>query len=102
MRHKPMYNSLRLTYQDTSGLEQMFYCDEISTNKQISNMIGMPVKDSGARYITSDDIDFEIDGLIIENDIKHRIVAQPEIRPIKDNNSRRRGTTRKVKIIETT
>lgn len=102
MRHKPLYNNLRLTYQDTSGIEQKFYCNEISRNKIVNSLIGMPVKDSGARYITSSDIDFELDGLVIENDNIHRIQSIPDIKPIRDNNSRRRGTTRKVKVIETT
>ena len=102
MRNKPLYNNLRLIYKDLDGVEHKFYCDEVSTNKRVSFMLNMPVKDSGARYITSDDIDFEEDGEIIEQDSGaiHRILSQPEIRPIKDNNSRR-GKYRRVKIIET-
>jgi len=101
LRHKPIYNNLFLTYEDIDGNEQKFYCDEISTNKKINVLIGMPVKDSGARYITASDIDFAIDGVIIQGEVEHRITAQPEKKPLKDNNSRR-GTYRTVKIIETT
>src|SRR6056297_3641667 len=101
LRHKPIYNNLFLTYEDKSGEEYGFYCSEISTNKRISSMLGMPVKDSGARYITSSDLKFEIDGVIIQGEVEHRITAQPEKKPLKDNNSRR-GTYRTVKIIETT
>ena len=62
----------------------------------------MPVKDSGVRYITSADIDFTLDALIIESGNKHRITAQDDIRPIEETNARRRGSTRKVKVIDTT
>lgn len=96
-----MYNSLFLTYEDNDGNEQKFYCDEISTNKRINVLIGMPVKDSGARYITTSDIDFVIDGVIIQGETEHRITTEPQTKPLKDNNSRR-GSYRKVKIIETT
>jgi len=63
-------------------------------------MLGMPVKDSGARYITSSDLKFEIDGVIIQDGVKHRILTEPDTKPIKDSNSRR-GSYRKVKVIET-
>ena len=101
MRHKPMYNDLRLKYQDSDGNETWFYCSEISSNKQINVILNMPTKDSGVRYITTANIDFEVDGLIIQGDDIHRITAEPDIKPIKDNNSRR-GAYRKVKVIDAT
>jgi len=97
-----MYNDLFLKYKDIDGNEQGFYCKEISSNKRISVLINMPVKDSGVRYITDSDIDFVVDGVIIDSfGNEHIIEAEPEIKPIKDNNSRR-GAYRKVKVIETT
>jgi len=100
MRHKPRYNDLFLTYKDKSGEENGFYCSEVSTNKRISSMLGMPVKDSGARYITTSDLNFVIDGVIIEGEVKHRILTEPDTKPLKDGNSRR-GQYLKVRVIET-
>ena len=31
MRHKPMYNNLKLTYKDLDGVEWLFYCNEVSS-----------------------------------------------------------------------
>lgn len=100
MRHKPMYNNLRLIYKDTDGVEWLFYCNEVTSSKQVALLIGQPVKDSGSRFITESDIDFVIDGVIIQGDDIKRITEIPEIRPIKDNNGRR-GVYRKVKVIVT-
>lgn len=100
MRHKPMYNNLRLVYKDIDDVEHLFYCNEVTSSKQVALLIGQPVKDSGSRFITESDIDFVIDGVIIQGDEIKRITEIPEIRPIKDNNGRR-GVYRKVKVIVT-
>ena len=100
MRHKPTYNNLRLVYRDLDGIEWPFYCDEISSRKEAPLLIGQPVKNTGSRYITDSDIDFVIDGEIIQGTDIKRIIDMPEIKPIADNNSRR-GAYRKVKVIVT-
>ncbi len=100
MRHKPMYNNLRLTYKDPDGVEWLFYCDEVSSSKQVALLIGQPVKDAGSRFITDSELEFEIDAEIIQGENIMRIIEIPEIKPIKDNNSRR-GVYRKVKVIVT-
>ena len=100
MRHKPTYNNLRLVYKDLDGVEWPFYCNEISATKSAVLLIGQPVKDTGSRYITDEDIDFVIDGEIIQGTEIKRITDIPEIRPMADNNGRR-GIYRKVKVIVT-
>lgn len=100
MRHKPMYNNLRLIYKDLDGLEWMFYCDEVTSNKQVALLIGQPVKDAGSRFITDSSLNFEIDGEIIQGDEIKRILEMPEVKPMQDNNGRR-GVYRKVKVIVT-
>ena len=100
MRHKPMYNNLRLTYEGTDEVPHKFYCNEITSNKEVSMLINQPVKDAGSKFITDSNIDFEIDGTIIQGESIKRILQLPEIKPIKDNNSRR-GVYRKVKVIIT-
>ena len=101
MRHKPTYNNLRLVYRDLDGVEWAFYCDEMSSRAETVLLIGQPVKDTGSRYITDSELDFVIDGEIIQGTEIKRITALPEIKPIADNNSRR-GAYRKVKVIVTT
>lgn len=101
LRHKPMYNGLRLVHQDSDGYETTFYCDEVTTNKQVAILIGQPVKDTGSRFITDSDIDFKIDDVIIQGEEIKRITNIPDIKPVKDNNSRR-GSYRKVKVLVTT
>ena len=101
MRHKPMYNSLRLVHQDSDGYERTFYCDEVSNNKQVAILINQPIKDTGSRFITESDIDFQIDDIIMYGEETKRITEMPDVKPIKDNNSRR-GMYRKVKVIVTT
>lgn len=101
MRHKPMYNNLRLTHKDSDDVERTFYCNEVTSSKQVAFLIGQPVKDSGSRFITDSDIDFKIDDVIIQGTSLKRIIEIPEIRPVKDNNSRR-GSYRKIKVIITT
>lgn len=101
MRRKPMFNNLRLTYVDVDGYEHTFYCNELSNTKDINTIIMQPIKDGGSRFITDADIDFEIDGEIIQGEETKRITELPEIKPMKDNNSRR-GIYRKVKVIVTT
>lgn len=100
MRHKPMYNNLRLIYKDLDGIEWLFYCDEVTSSKQVALLIGQPVKDSGSRFITDSELDFVVDGEIIQGDNILRITEIPEIKPMKDNNGRR-GVYRKVKVIVT-
>lgn len=100
MRHKPTYNNLRLIYKDLDGVEWQFYCNEISTQKSVQLLIGQPVKDAGSRFITDSELDFVIDGEIIQGDNVMRIIELPEIKPMKDNNGRR-GVYRKVKVIVT-
>ena len=100
MRHKPMYNNLRLIYKDLDDNEWQFYCDELNTQKAVQLLIGQPVKDAGSRFITDSEIDFEIDGVIIQGTNVMRIIDIPEIKPMKDNNGRR-GVYRKVKVIVT-
>lgn len=100
MRHKPAYNNLRLIYKDLDGVEWQFYCNEVTSQAAVQLLIGQPVKDVGSRYITDSDLDFAIDGEIIQGTEIKRIIEMPEIRPIKDNNSRR-GVYRKVKVIVT-
>ncbi len=101
MRHKPMYNSLRLTYKDSDNYETTFYCDEVTNSAKVAIMIGQPIKDSDSRFITDSDIEFKIDDVIIRGDEIKRITDIPELKPIADNNSRR-GIYRKVKVIVTT
>lgn len=101
MRHKPMYNNLRLIYKDLDGVEWQFYCNEVSSSKQVALLIGQPVKDAGSRFITDSSLDFVIDGEIIQGESVKRITEIPEIKPIVDNNGRR-GVYRKVKVIVTT
>ena len=96
-----MYNDLRLVYKDLNGEEWLFYCNEVTSSKQIALLIGQPVKDTGARFITDSELDFVIDAKIIQGDNVKRITEIPEIRPVKDNNGRR-GIYRKVKVIVTT
>lgn len=100
MRHKPMYNNLRLIYKDLDGVEWQFYCNEVTSQASTVLLIGQPVKDLGSRYITDSELDFVIDGEIIQGDNVMRIVELPEIKPMKDNNGRR-GVYRKVKVIVT-
>lgn len=100
MRHKPMYNNLRLVYKDLDGVEWGFYCNELTSQKETVLLIGQPVKDAGSRYITDSEIDFVIDGMIIQGTDTKRITSLPEIKPMADNNSRR-GAYRKVKVIVT-
>lgn len=102
MRHKPKYNQLRLIYVDLDGNEHLIYCNNVTNDKTISNFIGQPVKDSGSRFITDSDVEFEIKGVIMMNDVKKRITALPEIKIKADNNNARRGYYRKDKVIETT
>lgn len=101
MRHKPMYNNLRLVYRDLDGIEWPFYCDEITATKSVVLLIGQPVKDTGSRYITDSDIDFVLDAEIIQGAEIKKITDLPEIKPMADNNGRR-GVYRKVKVIVTT
>ena len=101
LRHKPLYNSQRLTYVDSDDVEHMFYCDEVTYSKRITMLLNQPVKDSGKRFITTSDLEFEIDRFIMQDGVKHRITDLPEIKPLKDNNSRR-GKVRKAKVIVTT
>jgi hypothetical protein len=100
MRHKPKYNSMKLIYVDLDEQEHLIYCDDVSSSKYVSNLIGQPTKDSGSRFITDSDVEFEIDGVIMMEDKKKRITALPEIK-IKGNNTRR-GYYRKDKVIDTT
>ena len=96
-----MYNSLRLVHQDSDENERIFYCDEVTNSVQVAVLIGQPIKDNNSRFITDSDIDFKIDELIIRGEEIKRITDIPEVKPIKDNNSRR-GIYRKVKVIVTT
>ena len=100
MRHKPRYNNLRLTYVDLDGNETRFYCNDVTSNKNISFLIGMPIKDSGSRFRSSSDIDFEIDAKIIMGYNVKIITELPKIK-IKGNNARR-GLYRGDKVIVTT
>ena len=100
MRHKPVYNNLRLIYKDLDGVEWLFYCNEVSSSKQVALLIGQPVKDGGSRFITDSELEFEIDAEIIQGENILRITEIPEIKPMKDNNGRR-GVYRKVKVIVT-
>lgn len=102
IRHKPRYNSQRLTYVDGNEEEHMFYCDEVTYSKQVSMLLNQPVKDSGKRFITESDIDFEIDRVIVQDGVKHRITDVPEIRPNENDNNSRRGHFKKAKVIVTT
>jgi hypothetical protein len=81
--------------------EKTFYCDDVTSNRYVNSLIGMPVKDGGSRFITDSDIDFEIDEVIVMNDgTKKRITEIPEVR-IKGNNARR-GVYRKDRVLVTT
>ncbi|MDA3807962.1 MAG: hypothetical protein PF440_08645 [Thiomicrorhabdus sp.] len=100
MRHKPKYNNMRLVYVDIDDTEHLFYCNDVSANKYITNLIGQPIKDSGSRFITDSDIDFQIDAVVMMNGTKKRITQLPDIK-LKGNNSRR-GYYRADKVIETT
>lgn len=102
LRNKPRYNSQRLTYVDKNNEEHMFYCDEVTHNKRVAMLLNLPVKDSGSRFITSSDLDFEIDAEIIQGESIKRIMEVPEIKPIKSDNNSRRGRFRKDKVIVTT
>ena len=101
LRHKPKYNDLRLVYQDVSGIEHTLYCNDVTSSKYVSNLIGQPIKDSGSRFITDSDIDFEIDGTIIMGDNIKRITELPEVR-MRGNNMRRGYFKRSDKVIVTT
>lgn len=101
MRHKTKYNSIWLIHVDVDDNETSFQCDEVTSNARVAILINQPVKDTGSRYITESDIAFKIDDrLVIGEEIK-RILEIPELRPIKDNNTRR-GIYRKVKVLVTT
>lgn len=89
-----------LTYQDTDGKEYGFYCNQITSNRQVTMLIGQPVKDGGSKFITDSDLDFEIDGTIIQGENTLRITSIPEITPKQDNNSRR-GIYRRERVIIT-
>ena len=102
MRHKPKYNNLRLTYVAIDGTETSFACNDVTSSKYISNLIGQPIKDSGSRFITDADIDFEVDGEIIMGGDTKRVTALPEVKIKIDDNNSRRGYYRKDKVIETT
>lgn len=102
MRHKPKYNNMRLTYVAIDGTERDFYCNDVTSSKSISNLIGQPIKDSGSRFITDSDIEFEIDGEIMMGETTKRIIGLPEIKIKADNNNSRRGYYRKDKVIVTT
>ena len=99
MRYKPKYNSQKLIYQDPDGNEYMFYCDELSYNQVINMQIGQPIKDSGARFITDSEIEFSLNGKIIQGESIARILALPEITPKTEDNNSRRGRFRADKVI---
>jgi len=102
MRRKPKYNNVRLVYKDSNSVEHTFYANEVSSSKQVSLLIGMPIQDTGSRYITDSDLVFAIDGVIMVGETTARITALPEITPRKEDNNSRRGYTRKDKVIITT
>ena len=101
VRYKPRYTSLILTYVDSDGNETKFYCDEVSKSKTVAYLINMPVKDSGSRFITDSDIDFEIDGVIMYGEETKRIIEIPDVKPHKNYNTRR-GVYRRDKVLVTT
>ena len=102
MRHKPKYNNMRIVYMDSDEVEHIFYANEVTSNKGIIALLGMPIKEGEARYLTDSDIDFKIDDIIIIGEDIKRITSLPEIRPRQDdNNSRRASTYRKDKVIVT-
>ena len=100
MRHKPRYNNIELVYVDGDGHEQTFFANDVTSSKYITNLIGHPTKDSGSRFITDYDIDFEIDRIIMMGETKKRITGLPEVK-IRGNNTRR-GFFRKDTVIVTT
>jgi len=101
MRYKPRYNSIHATYQDKNGAQFPFDCDEVTMNKQVAFAIGMPIQDTGKRFITESDIDFQINAKIIVGDETVLIQSLPEMKPVNDNNTRR-GIFRRNKVIVTT
>ena len=101
MRHKPKYNNQYLIYEDKDGNQTGFYCNELHNNKQIEMLINQPVKDGGSKFITDSDIDFAINGKIIQGDVTYRIQSLPDIIPRSTDNNSRRGYFRKDKVIIT-
>ena len=100
MRHKPKYNELKLVYMDNDGVETAFQANDVTASKYVSTLLGMPIKDSGSRFITDSDIEFVIDNVIVFGEDTKRITELPEVK-IKGNNQRR-GYYRRDKIIVTT
>lgn len=102
MRHKPKYSNIKLVYVNKDGQETTFLAKDVTSSKQVTNLIGQPIKDSGSRFITDADIDFEIDAYVMlaNTTIKKRITSVPEMK-MKGNNLRR-GYYRSDKVIVTT
>jgi hypothetical protein len=104
MRHKPKYNNLWLTYVALDKSEQSFQANDITSSTVVTKMLGASIKDSGSRFITNSDIEFEIDGVIMfdGNTSRHtkRIVSLPDTK-LEGNNSHR-GYYRQDRIIVTT
>jgi len=100
MRTLHKYTSCNLTYVNTDGEEYPFQADEITSNRKVNLLLGMPIKDGGSRFITDYEIPFKIDGRIIQGEEDMRITAIPEIKPIGSNNTRR-GVYLKERVIET-